>query len=402
VNRWATTRLVAGREITERLQGRLIRVVTFVTVLLVVAGVTIPGLIQGGSSPVRIGLVGGSAQALAPTLERTASAAKTKIAVSDVASQGAARRALTAGRLDVALSVDAASAHVEVKQSLPAATRAVIEAAVYGAHLRHTLQQAGLAPARVLPALAPVPLRTTTLQPAPADEAARAVAAVAAALLMYVSLALYGGAVATGVAQEKTSRTAEVLLAIVRPSELLTGKVLGIGLTGLGQLALAAVAGLIANGVAHSTTIPASVWVLLPAFLVCFVAGFLLYAFALAAAGSLVARQEEVQLVTTPILMPLVIGYVLVFAAVASPDATWLKVLSLLPPFTAALMPARIALGHIAPWELPAAALIMLASVYAMIRLASRVYANAFMHSGARLSWGAAWRLRARAWQAPP
>ena len=49
---------------------------------------------------------------------------------------------------------------------------------------------------------------------------------------MYVSLALYGTAVANGVAQEKTSRTAEVLLAAVRPSELLTGKVLGSGSTG--------------------------------------------------------------------------------------------------------------------------------------------------------------------------
>lgn len=394
MSRWAITRLVAGREITERLRGRLIRVMTVVTVLLVVAAVTLPGLIRGGSGTTRIGLVGSSAQALAPALVRAASAAKTRITVSDVADEGAARRELIGGRLDVALSVGAASARVEVEQSLPTAMRAVLATAVYDAHLRRALAGTGVPLAKVLPALAPVPLSTTALRPPPADEAARALAAFAAALLMYVSLALYGSAVAAGVAQEKTSRTAEVLLAAVRPNELLTGKVLGIGLTGLGQLTVAAAAGLIANALIHSTRIPASVWVLLPAFLVCFLAGYLLYAFALAAAGALVARQEEVQLVTTPILLPLFIGYLLVFPAIASPDATWLKVASFLPPLTATLMPARIALGHIASWELPLAALVMLASIYTMIRLASRIYIGALVQSGPRVSWGAALKRR--------
>jgi hypothetical protein len=47
--------------------------------------------------------------------------------------------------------------------------------------------------------------------------------------LLYLSLGVYGAAVASGVAQEKTTRVAEVLLATVRPSHLLAGKVVGIG-----------------------------------------------------------------------------------------------------------------------------------------------------------------------------
>jgi ABC-2 type transport system permease protein len=235
------------------------------------------------------------------------------------------------------------------------------------------------------------------IQPPPADQAARAVAALAAALLMYVSLGLYGGAVATGVAQEKTSRTAEVLLAAVRPSQLLSGKVLGIGLTGLGQLAIAAAAGLIANALVHSTHIPSSVWVLLPAFLVCFLAGFTLYAFAFAAAGALVARQEEVQFVTTPIGMGLLVGYLLVYAVIASPNAIWVKVISFLPPLTATLPPARIALGHVALWEIPIDIVLMAASIYGMVRLAARIYADGLLHGGPRLSWRAALGLSAAA-----
>jgi ABC-2 type transport system permease protein len=204
---------------------------------------------------------------------------------------------------------------------------------------------------------------------------------------------MYGNAVATGVAQEKTSRTAEVLLSAVRPRHLLTGKVLGIGATGLAQLAIAAGAGLIANALVHSTKIPSSIWGLLPGFLLCFLAGFLLYAFVFAAAGALVARQEELQGVSTPIGMPLLIGYLLVYAAIGNPNATWLKVISFVPPLTATLMPARIALGHVAWWELLLAAVIMAASIYGVARLAARIYANALIYSGARLGWRAALRL---------
>ncbi|HTT28567.1 MAG TPA: ABC transporter permease [Solirubrobacteraceae bacterium] len=393
MNRKGITRLVAEREITERLQGRLIRIMTVVTALVVAAGILVPSLIKSSSAPTRIGLVGSSAQALAPTLERTAAAAKTKVTVTKIPDDEAARADVLAGKLDVALIVGPSSARVEVKKSVNPTIRAVLQSSVDSVHVRQALAQAGLPVSKVPSALAPVAVTTVALKPPPPDQTARSVAAIAAALLMYVSLALYGTAVATGVAQEKTSRTAEVLLGAIRPSELLSGKVIGIGLTGLGQLTIAAAAGLIANALVHSTKIPGSVWVLIPTFLICFLAGFTLYAFAYAATGALVARQEEVQFVTMPIGLLLLVSYLLVYAVIGSPDATWVKVVSFFPPLTASLMPARIALGHVAPWELPLAALIMALSIWGMIRLASRVYANALIYSGARLSWKAAMQL---------
>jgi ABC-2 type transport system permease protein len=68
-------------------------------------------------------------------------------------------------------------------------------------------------------------------------------------------------------------------------------------------------------------------------------------------------------------------------------------VISFLPPLTPTLMPARIALGHIAWWELPLGAVIMAASIYGMVRLASRIYSGALMRGGPRLGWRAALRL---------
>ena len=169
---------------------------------------------------------------------------------------------------------------------------------------------------------------------------------------------------------------------------------LGIGLCGLGQLAIPATAGLIANALVHSATIPSTVWVLLPAALLWFALGYALYAFAFAAAGALVARQEEVQFATGPLAFPLIAGYLLVYAVIGSPHATWLKVLSFLPPLAPSMMPARIAVGGVAWWEVVLAVALMLVSIYGMVRLAAGIYRAALVRGGARLSWRAALRLR--------
>jgi ABC-2 type transport system permease protein len=394
VRRSSTIRLIAWREISERLQGRFTRAMTVLTVLLVVAGIAIPSLIKSGggsSAPTHIALVGPEAQALAPAFERAAKAAHVNVRLTDEADhQSLIKSQLDSGVLDVAMGFHLSSLVVAVKQKLDPTLRSVIQSTIDDAHLRSALKRSGIAVDKVLPALAPVSISVLVAQPPSKDNTARIIAAVVAALLMYVSLGIYGNAVAVGVAQEKTSRTAEVLLASVRPRELLAGKVLGIGLTGLGQLGLAAIAGLIANAAIHSAKIPSSIWVLLPGFLVCFLLGFMLYALAYAAAGALVARQEEVQFVVVPIGMPLLIGYLLVYAAVASPNAPWLKVASFFPPLTATLMPARIALGHVAWWEFVLAAVLMAGSIYGMVRLAARVYENALLRGGGRISWSEA------------
>jgi ABC-2 type transport system permease protein len=394
MKRIPTTRLVMKRELTERLQGRLTWIMTALTTLGVVALIVVPALVRQPAKPTVVGLMGSSAQALGPALQRSATEAKVKLRIVNVASSEAARSGVKDGTLDVALSVGARSAVSEVKATLSPTMRALLQSTLDEAHLQQALREAGVPLSSVLRALTPVPFSTMALQPPPPDRAARSVAALAAGLLLYVSLGIYGAAVANGVAQEKTSRTAEVLLAAVRPRQLMTGKVVGIGLVGLGQLAIAVTGGLIANAAVHRTEIPSTVWLLLPAILLFFVLGFAFYSFAFAATAATVARQEEVQFATLPIGLPIIAGFLLTYAAIASPSAWWIRLLSFLPPLTPILMPARIALGHVSSWEVILAVLIMLASIYGMARLAARIYAGAIVRGGARLSWRAALRLQ--------
>ncbi len=288
------------------------------------------------------------------------------------------------------------SATAEVKHTLSPTISALLRSTINEVHLHQTLAAAGVSSSALKVALTPVAFSTEVLSPPPPDQAARGVAAISAAILLYLALAFYASAVANGVAQEKTSRTAEVLLAAVRPRQLLTGKVVGIGLVGLGQIGIVVIAGLIANAAVKGVKIPNTIWVLLPSILLFFLLGYALYSFLAAAAGSMVARQEEVQFVTLPVLLPVIFGFFLVYAAIATPTAWWIRLLSFVPLFTPTLMPARIALGHVASWEIPLAVLIMLASIYGAARVASRIYAGALVRSGARLSWRQALHLRGR------
>jgi ABC-2 type transport system permease protein len=416
LKRVAAIRLIAGREIAERLRGRATWIMTGITTVIAVALIVGPAVLRPPSRPAVVGLVGPSAQALAPALLATARAADFTITTMNVASDAAARSELTpsqtSGRssralgqllaslqggqatLDVALRVDTGSATIEFYQAGSPTLTALLRAVVEEVHQHDVLIQAGVPPEAVGAAQQPEPVTTLTLQPAPTDLAGRSIAALAAGILLYVSVGIFGAAVANGVAQEKTSRTAEVLLAAVTPSDLMTGKVIGIGLVGVGQMAVTVGAALIANALAQSSQVPSEVWILLPAILLWFVLGYTLYAFGFAAAGAMVARQEEVQSVTAPFSAFLIGGFLLTYASIARPDASWVKVVSYVPPLMPVLMPARLALGHLAVWETPLAVVIMVASIYGMARLAGRIYATGLVRGGARLSWMAALRLR--------
>lgn len=390
----AAIRLVAAREITERLHSRPLRISSAIMALLVVAGVVIPTLVRKPPTPTTIGLVGPSAQALTPYLRLAARAEGIDARVVNVTTAAAARGKVDGGSLDVALSVGTHLATITVVRSIPSATGALLEGALDEEHLQQVLTQAGVSPATLTAALTPVALKTDASRPVGPRGAVHATAALIAGVLLYLVMLTYGNAVATGVAHEKTSRTAEVLLSAIRPRQLLVGKVTGIGLCGMGQLAIVAIAGLTANAFVHSVKIPSTVWLLLPASLLWFVLGYAFYACGYAAAGAMVARQEEVQFVTLPVGFPLLVGYLLVYAAIAASHATWIRVVSLLPPFAPSLMPARIALGAVAWWEVLLAVMIMLVAIYGTINITGRIYANALVRSGGRLTWRTALRLR--------
>jgi ABC-2 type transport system permease protein len=205
-------------------------------------------------------------------------------------------------------------------------------------------------------------------------------------------ISIFGSMVLTGVLEEKTSRVVEVLLARIPARALLAGKIAGIGLLGLAQIAVTALAALIAVTTVGSIDIPAVRGAVLAWAVVWFVLGYALYATVFGALGSLGSRAEDAQAVAGPAQIVLMVAFLASFFMITQPASVAAKAISYFPLTAPLAMPGRIAMGATVWWEPVLAVALTLATIIGLVQLAGRLYTNAILHGGPRLSLHDAWR----------
>jgi ABC-2 type transport system permease protein len=190
-----------------------------------------------------------------------------------------------------------------------------------------------------------------------------------------------------GVMQEKSSRVVEVLLATVRPIQLLGGKVLGIGLVALGQALLLVGVALGLGAAVGSNVLHGAAPLGLLAELVWFVLGYAFYCWVYAAAGSMAERQDQIQTLALPLSIPILFGYIysITVASSGSPNA-FFDVLAYFPPTAPFCMSVLVGLGKATWWEFLASTLISIAATAGMAIVASRIYRRAVLRTGGRVS----------------
>ncbi len=205
------------------------------------------------------------------------------------------------------------------------------------------------------------PLRVTTIEPVDDREDALGGLAFFTILILYGQLLTYGFWVASGVVEEKASRVVEILLSTIRPRELLAGKVIGLGLLGLGQLLLVAAVGVFVATATGVVDVDADLLIAVGLSLLWFVLGYAFFACAFACAGALVPRLEELQASTMPLTLTIMVSLFVAFAVNSDPDGTLAHVTAFIP-FTAPMtLPPRILVGA-APWyEVVGGALVTIA-----------------------------------------
>lgn len=380
--------LVAGREIRTRLRTKAFLIANAVIVVLIVGGLVLAAALTGGPTEAdKVGLVGDT-RSLAAALSSTGEAAGTAIETRELADAEAARAAVSAGDLDVALLPGTDGAVTAVtKGGLDPQLGTALGSVVRQAAVDAALAQQGVDPALLARAGGAATLTEQTLDPPRTVDAQRLALAYVAVLLLYAQLLQSGIAVASGVVEEKTSRVVEVLLSTLRPVQLLAGKVLGIGAVGLVQLGVYGVAGIgAATATGLLTVTGAAVGVFL-ATLGWFILGYAFFAVAYAATGSMVSRQEEIGATTTPLTILVIAMFALAQAAVADPTGTVSSVVSWIPPFSAILMPLRIAAGVTGWVQVVLTVALMLAVTAALTVLAARIYARSVLRQGKRVSW---------------
>lgn len=238
-------------------------------------------------------------------------------------------------------------------------------------------------------------------------------------LFLFMQILIYGMYVMRGVIEEKVNRIVEVVISVVKPSVLMTGKVIGIGLVGLTQfIALSILMWLIflVGGTLIENTdvlksssdamvgLDVQSWIssqselsflldvnwplMLMSTAMFYVAGFALYAASFAAIGAAVEQEADAQYFLLPALAPLMASYLIATLAIENPEGSLAVVASFIPFTAPVVMLIRIPLG-VAWWEVLASWIGVALTAWVLLRLAGRVYRVGILMHGKKPSWKA-------------
>ena len=372
--------LVARREFGQRIRDRSFFVSTAITVGIIAVVALLPRFTDFGDDAFDVALLD-DATTLRSAVEQQAGIAGVDITFVDAAGADDARQLTLDGEIDA--YVDDGSVFVE--RSLDDSLRVVLENAYGQAEGQAALERAGIDADQLTEALTGASLTTVTLDPDAEERSLRAAIAFFGSMILFGQLIGYSMWVAMGVVEEKSSRVVEVILASIPPRALLSGKIVGIGLLGLLQLALIGVLGLATAGAVGLIGFSSAMIMPVLLSLGWFILGYAAYACLAAAAAARISRQEELQNVTTPVTMLTMISYFASFLAFLSPGSTLVDVVSVIPPFSALVMPIRMAYGDAAAWEVALSLVLMLALIAALIALAARIYEGAVLRMGSKV-----------------
>jgi ABC-2 type transport system permease protein len=248
----------------------------------------------------------------------------------------------------------------------------------------------------------------------------------AAGFIIYMFVFIYGTMVMRGVMEEKSNRIVEVIISSVKPFQLLFGKIVGIGLVGLTQIAIwitlgtAITSGVVAfsghgsSGVAaHTQNVMAgpqmeqlaasspeaqnkvveiigmignlNIPLIVFALFFYFICGFILYASLMGAIGSAVDSDEDAQQMMLPVTMPLIFSIIILFAVAKNPEgplAFWASMIPLTSPVT---MMVRIPFG-IPVWQIILSMTILLATILGTIWMAGKIYRTGILMYGKKVN----------------
>ena len=369
--------LVAWREIRERLRSKAFLASTLL-ILALVGGSAFLGQLMNPEKTYKVAVTAPAPPGLAAALQRAAQPfddANVRVRMVDSAAVG--RQLLEDEQVDAVLLLS--DDRLVFRSDVDAKAAAIADTAVRA--LRNELP--------------PSPeLTTGTLHP-PEKESddATTLVAVASGILLFMSLAFYGQWVISGVVEEKNNRVVEVILSAVQARHLLAGKVIGIGSLGFAQLALIAglAAGLLVAGVFDA---PAELGGDMALVIPWFVLGYALYAVAYAVAGALASSQQNAETAGQPVTYTLIAVYFAGYATLSSsPDGPLASLLTVFPLTAPLVLPARSALVAVPLWQHALAVVLVLVTIYVLVRFAGRVYAHGLLHGGSRLGVRAAWSL---------
>ena len=200
-------------------------------------------------------------------------------------------------------------------------------------------------------------------------------------MLLFMMILFSGGLLIRSVVEEKSNRIMEILLSSCTPDELLTGKILGLGMLGLFQIFVWAVIALVLLGGRY---IPMYVFNDIGLSMLYFVLGYLFYTAIFVGVGSVVTTEQEAQHFTGYLSIVLILPLVISLKVIQSPDILLVKILSFIPFTSPPIMLLRIKVMTPPVWEIILSTLILIFSIYLTIIITSRIFRIGILSYGKR------------------
>ena len=386
----STVWTVARREVKARMLTRANLVSMSILVLLIAIGTGVGWYFQNRDTAPPVTRISLSAQveALGPVLQEGAAARDLTLETSTLTREQAIA-ALATGETDAYLQGRPTAPEMLVESAADPTVLDLVSAAVGTYALDSEVSALGGDPATVASALAAAVPSVTAIDP-PTQEVGGAEFGVAMVMisLLFGALIGTGSMISMGVVEEKTSRVVEILLATIRPAQLLAGKILGVGIYGLFQVFVLGAAGAGAAVVLGAgDLLQVSLGLSFVWLVVWFLLGYLVFALLFGGFAALVSRQEDIGSVTTPLIMLLLVPfYATMFLVPSDPESTLVRVLSIVPFFSPFMLPVRSALGALQGWEMALGLAVTLLTIPALVWLAGRVYRRGVLHTGGKLA----------------
>ena len=244
--------------------------------------------------------------------------------------------------------------------------------------------------------------------------------------MIYMFMFMYGMMVMRGVMEEKSTRVVEVIISSVKPVQLMFGKIIGIALVGLTQIAIWIIfgvlivtgMGLILGGgveqiqqaqnlmdpgmVGNATQVAGNasadkyheimtmagnlpIVTIIFSFIFYFIGGYLLYSSLLAAVGSAVDSEEDSQQLVFPVILPLILSIMLLFPIAKNPEGSLAFWTSIIPFTSPVIMLARIPYG-IPWWELALSMIVLILTIIGTIWIAAKIYRTGILMYGKKVN----------------
>jgi len=379
--------LIAGREVRTRLLSKATIIATVVVVVLIIGAITGLSIYQNrqAAEPTKVG-VAEETSALVPALEQSAEQSGLDLEV----------LAMEPDRAPAELQDGRVAAHLAGPPQAPVVTvdgipspqlMSAVSAAAQQYALTELVVDLGGDPETAQAELAAAAPSLQVLEEDVDLDPVQIVVAFVMTSLLLLALLQTTQLIAMGVVEEKVSRVVEILLATIRPGELMGGKVVGIGLVGLVQVSLFAGTGaLTARLTGLLDGVELDVAASLGWLLVWFVLGFGLYAVLVGGVAALVSRQEDIGSVTTPLILLIMAPFYLgIWLVPTSPDSVLVRVLSQIPFFAPFMMPPRQAFGEVPTADLMVAVAGSLVLIPLLVWLGGRIYSRAVLSTGGRM-----------------